>query len=62
VVASSAIPTSQVSSSAVPSSAAPSSSAAPPTETGVALHPNGNAAKCLDVKEANFADGAYVQM
>jgi hypothetical protein len=51
-----------VSSSAVPSSAALSSSAAPPTETGVALHPNGNAAKCLDVKEANFADGAYVQM
>lgn len=34
----------------------------PPPPTGVALHPNGDASKCLDVQGANFADGTPVQM
>lgn len=36
--------------------------APPPPPTGTALHPNGDAKKCLDVQGANFANGTPVQM
>lgn len=45
------------------SSSAPSSvSSAPPVASGVAIHPNGNAGKCMDVRGANFANGTPVQI
>ena len=34
----------------------------PPTSVSVAIHPNGNANKCLDVQSAIFANGTPVQM
>ncbi|KAH9480021.1 Chitooligosaccharide oxidase [Psilocybe cubensis] len=35
----------------------------PPTNTnGVAIHPNGNTAKCLDVRAAEYANGTPVQI
>lgn len=34
----------------------------PPPPTGVAINPNGDTKKCLDVQGANFANGTPVQM